>query len=114
MNSILTSIKKLLGIPENNEAFDIDIIIHINASFSTLNQLGVGPESGFSIASKNETWDEYSTNSILISLVKDYIYYKVRLKFDPPGTSFGIDAFNEMAKEAEWRLNVMAEDSKVN
>ena len=113
MESILTSIKKLIGIAEGYEAFDQDIIIHINTQFSVLHQLGVGPDDGFSISSKSNTWNEYSNDIVLVSLVKNYVYLKVKLAFDPPATSFGIDAFNEMAKEYEWRLNVMV-DPKEN
>lgn len=109
MESILTSIKKLLGIDEEYDAFDNDLIILINAQFSVLNQLGVGPDEGFEITSKDDVWNTYDSDHRLTSLVKNYIFYKVKLAFDPPATSFGIDAFNEMAKEYEWRLNVMVD-----
>lgn len=106
MDSILTSIKKLLGIAEDYTNFDMDIIIHINSVFSILTQLGVGPSEGFSISDKRDTWYDFIGDSTKIELVKTYIYLKVRLVFDPPQSSSVIDAINRTISELEWRLNV--------
>lgn len=106
MDSILTSIKKLLGIAEDYTNFDTDIIIHINSVFSILTQLGVGPSEGFSISDKRDTWYDFIGDSTKIELVKTYIYLKVRLIFDPPQSSSVIDAINRTINELEWRLNV--------
>lgn len=105
MDSILTTIKKLLGIIEADETFDVDIIIHINSAFSTLNQLGVGPEEGFTIRDKTATWNEFIDDS-RIENVKTYIYLKVRQVFDPPTNSGLLDAINRQINELEWRMNV--------
>lgn len=110
MNSILDSIKKLLGIATDDKSFDTDIILHINAAIATLRQLGVGPKEGYSIKGKSNTWTEYLTTSPeLFDQVKTYIYLKVRLAFDPPSSSAVKEAFKSMADEFEWRLNVTAE-----
>lgn len=109
MESILTSIKKLLGIEEDYTHFDQDIIININSALMTLNQLGIGPPQGFSIQNKIKTWADYLGPSIDFEGVKSYIYLKVRLAFDPPSTSFVLDAMERQIKELEWRLNVQAE-----
>lgn len=106
MDSILTSIKKLLGIAEDYTNFDTDIIIHINSVFSILTQLGVGPSEGFSISDANDIWSDFINDSTKIELVKTYIYLKVRLIFDPPQSSSVIDAMNRTISELEWRLNV--------
>lgn len=106
MDSILNSIKKLLGITEEYEHFDQDIIIHINSVFSILRQIGVGPEEGFVIKDNTSTWDEFAGDDIEIESVKTYVYLKVRLIFDPPSSSASIDAIKENIKEIEWRLNV--------
>ena len=106
MDSILTSIKKLLGIAEDYTNFDTDIIIHINSVFSILTQLGVGPSEGFSISDENDVWSDFINDSTKIELVKTYIYLKVRLIFDPPQSSSVIDAMNRTISELEWRLNV--------
>lgn len=106
MDSILNSIKKLLGIAEDYEHFDQDIIIHINSVFSALMQIGVGPEEGFVIKDNTSTWDEFTVGDIEIESVKTYVYLKVRLIFDPPSSSAAIDAIKENIKEIEWRLNV--------
>lgn len=106
MDSILTSIKKLLGIAEDYTNFDTDIIIHINSVFSILTQLGVGPSEGFSISDANGVWSDFINDSTKIELVKTYIYLKVRLIFDPPQSSSVIDAMNRTISELEWRLNV--------
>ena len=82
--SILTSIKKLLGIPEDHEHFDVDIIMHINSVFMILTQLGIGPDDGFKITDKLTTWNEYLPDGANIESVKSYMYLKVRLLFDPP------------------------------
>lgn len=109
MESILTSIKKLLGIAEDYEAFDTDIMIHINSVFMILTQLGVGPANGFRITGKYETWEEFVSDGIVADAVKTYVYLKVRLLFDPPTSSAVMDAINRSISEYEWRLNVAAE-----
>ena len=106
MDSILTSIKKLLGITEEYENFDQDIIMHINSAFMILNQLGVGPKSGFSISDKSSTWDEFIPESSNLEAVKTYIHLKVKLMFDPPISSTVIEAIKSQINELEWRLNV--------
>lgn len=109
MESILTSIKKLLGIAEEYTQFDADLIMHINSVFSILTQLGVGPSNGFSIEDDSATWDEFIPEGQNVELVKSYIHLKVKLLFDPPLTSAVMDATNKMIGEFEWRLNVAAE-----
>ena len=109
MDSILTSIKKLLGISEDDESFDTDIIIHINSVFMILNQLGVGPTRGFRIYNKEDIWDDCITDEVTAELVKSYIYLKVRLLFDPPSTSAVMESINRQISEFEWRLNISSE-----
>ena len=106
MDSILTSIKKLLGITEEYENFDQDIIMHINSAFMILNQLGVGPKSGLSINDKSSTWDEFIPESSNLEAVKTYVHLKVKLMFDPPLSSTVIEAIKSQINELEWRLNV--------
>lgn len=111
MDSILTSVKKLLGIQEKYTNFDADIIMHINTVFAALNQLGVGPELGFMIESNTETWDKYITN-YNINMVKSYMYLRVRLLFDPPTSSVLMESMNRSIAELEWRLNVEVDHPK--
>lgn len=106
MDSILTSIKKLLGIAEEYEHFDSDLIMHINSVFMVLNQLGVGPVEGFSITDKTETWEDFTQNDLMIQSVKSYVYLKVRLLFDPPSSSAVMESINRQISELEWRLNL--------
>lgn len=106
MDSILTSIKKLLGIVEEDTSFDRDLIMHINSVFMILQQLGVGPDAGFSITDDSETWGEYLSSNDSIEAVKSYIYLKVRLLFDPPTSSSVMEACKQNIAELEWRLNV--------
>ena len=103
MESILTSIKKLLGIMSDYTNFDDDIIIHINTAFAMLNQLGVGPEGGFMIVDANSRWEDYTTEKNL-NMVKTYIYLKVRLFFDPPTSTALIESINRTLSEIEWRI----------
>lgn len=105
-DSILTSIKKLLGISEDYNPFDKDIVIHINTVLFSLNQIGVGPTNGFTISDKTTTWNEYLTDSTNLEAVKSYIYLKVRLLFDPPTSSVITESINRQIAELEWRLSV--------
>ena len=110
MDSILTSIKKLLGITEDYDEFDVDIIIHINSVLATLYQLGVGPETGFQIKDATATWNEFlGNNTILINLVTTYVYYKVRLAFDPPTNGTHIESMNKLMTEQEFRIRSMVD-----
>ncbi|WP_407413556.1 hypothetical protein [Methanobrevibacter sp.] len=102
--SILTSIKKLLGLSADNTAFDTDVTFHINTVFANLIQMGVGPQEGFRITGTSETWGQFTSNDLLIENVKTYVYIKVKLVFDPPQTSALLDAFKGQAAELEWRL----------
>lgn len=106
MGSILTSIKKMLGITEEYEHFDADLIMHINSVFMILTQLGVGPAEGFSIKDKDAVWADFISEGSRLELVKSYMYLKVKLLFDPPLGSAIIEAMNRQISEFEWRLNV--------
>lgn len=106
MESILTSIKKLLGIDEEYENFDPDIIMHINSVFMILNQLGVGPSESFSIQDSSSVWSDFMPSGSNLEAVKSYMHLKVKLMFDPPSSSAVMDAINRTIAELEWRLNV--------
>ena len=112
MDSILTSIKKLLGIAEEYTHFDEDLIIHINSVFMILTQLGVGPAEGFSIEDDVAVWTDFVEPDQGLEPVKSYVYLKVRLLFDPPDKSSVMEATNRMISELEWRLNLQAESNE--
>lgn len=103
--SILTSTKKILGISQDYSAFDLDIITHINSTFSTLNQLGVGPSDGFAIESAEAVWEDLGVPLAQLRMIKSYVYLKVRLIFDPPTTSFLLEAINKQIEEHEQRIS---------
>lgn len=104
--SILTSIKKLLGVAEDYTEFDEDIMTNINSVFLNLTQLGVGPEEGFMIKDDTAEWKDFINDSIQLQAVKTYVYLKVKLLFDPPLSSSVTESINRMIAELEWRLNV--------
>ena len=106
MDSTLKTIKKLLGISDEETHFDTDIIMHINSVFSILHQLGVGPDKSFSIQDDTATWDDFIENDNNFNDVRTYIYLKVRLLFDPPASSSVMSAMERQISELEWRLNV--------
>lgn len=106
MNSILTTIKKLLGIEEEYTHFDSDIIVYINSAFTRLKQLGVGPENGFSITDPTTLWSDYIGEDTTFGDIQSYIYLKVRLIFDPPTSSFAVEAIERQIKELEWCISV--------
>jgi len=108
-NSIVDDTKKVLGIASDYTEFDLDIILHINSVFSTLQQLGVGPKTGFSLTDNSTLWTDFLGDNVLANNVKSYMYLRVRLLFDPPATSFGITAVQDQIKELEWRMNTQAE-----
>ena len=110
--SILLSVKKMLGLDKDYDVFDPELIIHINTVFGTLHQLGVGPEDQFRITGDSETWSEFDTEGEQIDEVKTYVYLRVRLLFDPPSSSFVLSSFKEQLQELEWRLNVKADEIK--
>lgn len=108
--SILTSIKKLLGPEEEDTSFDMDITIHINSALFRLNQLGVGPTNGYVVTDKSQTWTDFlGSNRKDLEAIKSYVYLKVRLLFDPPSSSFLVEALKESIKEFEWTINVQVE-----
>lgn len=109
--SILKSTKKILGLGSDYTAFDHDVITHINAVFSTLHQLGVGPAPGFAIEDDTANWDEFLLDHPMANTVKTYMYLRVRLLFDPPTTSFNLAAMEKQLAEIEWRLSVMREET---
>lgn len=113
MESILTSIKKMLGIAEEYEHFDPDIIIHINSVFMTLTQLGVGPSDGFYITDEESVWTDFIADPNKLQAVKTYMYLKVKILFDSASIgSATLAAFERQIQEYEWRLNVEAESKK--
>lgn len=111
MDSILTSIKKLLGIADDYTHFDNDIIMHINSVFMVLTQLGVGPSEGFIIEDSSTDWEEFIEDPTTLQAVKSYVYLKVKILFDPPTSSAVMESTNRMISEYEWRLNVAAEST---
>lgn len=111
LQSILDSTKKTLGIDPSYTVFDEDILMHINSVFGTLKQLGLGPEAGFAIEDNASTWDEFIGSDNRFNEVKSYVYLRVRLLFDPPGTSFHIVAIKEQIQELEWRLREERENT---
>lgn len=107
--SILDSVKKVLNLSSDYTPFDQDIIMHINSVFSTLQQLGVGPEVGFAIADKDAVWSDFLEGDLGLNNVKSYIYLRVRMLFDPPTTGYLVEAMKEQIKEFEWRINTYKE-----
>ena len=107
MQSILVSIKKLLGIAVDYPHFDGDIILQINSAFSTLNQLGVGPEEGFSIEDSSAVWSDFISDDRL-NFVKTFVQLKVKLAFDPPTSGVLLDSYKNQLDELTWRLSIVS------
>lgn len=112
MESILNSIKKQLGITEEYDHFDPDIIMHINSVFMVLWQLGVGPSNGFHIEDDLATWADFLEDPTRLQMVKTYMGHKVRMLFDPPSNSTVANAINQAIAEFEWRLNIAVDPVK--
>jgi hypothetical protein len=106
-STILQDTKKVLGIDPDDESFDVDILMHVSTEVSTLTQLGVGPSD--LLVDETTTWAQFiGTTSRYVS-AKSYIYLKARIVFDPPASSWVLDAWKAHASELEWRLNILAE-----
>lgn len=100
---ILADVKKQIGIVPDYTAFDDQLLMDINASFATLHQLGVGPEEGFFVG-EDTMWEDYISTQRL-SFIRSYVSMKVRVMFDPPSSSFALDALQKQIAEYEWRIN---------
>lgn len=109
MDSILDSVKKVLGVPAPYTAFDTDIIMHINSALSVLTQLGIGPTQGFMIEDSTSTWATFLGDDIRLNAAKSVVYLRVRMLFDPPQTSYLVEALKQQIQEIEWRLSVQRE-----
>jgi hypothetical protein len=110
MDSILTSIKKLLGIAEDYTQFDVDIVAHINSVFADLAQMGVGPSEGFIIWDSSAIWDDFISDNLLLQSVKSYMNLRVKILFD--ANSMGastLASYERQIAQWEWRLNIAAE-----
>lgn len=107
--SILRTVKRLVNVELDYDAFDEELILHINSVFGNLHQIGVGPETPYSIVDDKNLWTEFISGEENINSVKTYMGLKVRLIFDPPSTSFGIEAMKKNAEEFEWRLQIASE-----
>jgi len=113
VDSILDSVKKILGIDKEYTAFDVDIVIHINTVLANLNQLGVGPVEGFAIEDASPTWDDFlGEGNPTKNNIKTYVALKVKMVFDPPTTGYLIDATNKNIQELEWRISVKRENDE--
>lgn len=108
-DSILRTIKLMLGLTDDITAYDEEIKVHINSLFTILNQLDVISDDGFRITGYNETWDQLTDRLTLAEMIKEFMYLKVRMIFDPPGSSVVSDAYNSRIAELEWRMNIQAE-----
>lgn len=107
--SILNSTKKILGIDEDYLVFDLDVMTFINSAFGTLTQLGIGPDEGFYINDASAEWVDFLGDDKRLNAVRQYVYLKVRLLFDPPDTGYLVTAYEKQIAEHEWRLNVVRE-----
>ena len=109
--SILSTIKKLIGFEDDYTQFDIDLIIHINTAFASLAQIGSNLKEGFSITDKNNLWSEYTTNTAILEPVKMYVYLKTKMVFDPPASSMVIETVKQTINELEFRIQISADSS---
>lgn len=110
-DSILNSIKKLIGLDPDYTEFDTDLIIHINSVFLDLEQLGAGSQDGFFIEGATETWEDFLPDDpLVLNSIKSYMYLKVKKLFDPPTSSSAMDSLNSLIDRFEWRINVAIEN----
>lgn len=106
MDSILRTVRKMVGLYEDDDSFDTDLIIYTNNAFQALKQIGVGPYDGFSISDSSSTWNDFTGGAIALEPVKTYVCCKVKLAFDPPANQNITQSITNVMNEAEWRLSV--------
>lgn len=111
MDGILASIKERIGIAEDDNSFDTDIIDLINSAFADLNDIGVGPDNGFAIEDDTTDWIDFSEDVRVLSSVKDFVYLTVKLTFDPPTQTSLLTSMENRLKKLEWRLNVKCDST---
>lgn len=104
IESILQTIKQLLGISEEDTSFDQNIVILVNSVFSILSQLGLTESDRFQITGSTETWDDLFRGRKDLEFVKTYVCLKVKMMFDPPTSSAALEATKRMIDEHEWRI----------
>lgn len=108
MDSILNTVKKMLGLPVADTAFDLDILVFINGAISVLSQLGVGPTTPVLVVDKDTEWTLLNTTPTILAMAQNFVFYKVKLSFDPPGNSFIKDSYQNMIQELTWRIEIEA------
>lgn len=109
-NSVLHSIKKPMGLEPEDNSYDSDLIFHINSVFLDLLQLGVGSITGFQIVDEKDIWSDFIPDSVLQNSVKEYVYLRVRLLFDPPTSATLVESMNNSINRLEWRIKIQAEE----
>lgn len=109
--SILDTIKEMLGVEPSYSAFDTEIIADINTIFMFLNQIGIGPESTFRITGDDEEWSDFLGENANLEPVKTYIYLRVKTMFDPPASSTVLESIKQMISECEWRLYIHSDNT---
>lgn len=109
MDSILNSVKKVLGIVPQYEHYDDDLLFHINTVFAILNQYGVGNDAGYFVRNADDKWSDFMGDDPRLNLVKTFVYAKVRIVFDPPSNSSAADALKKFADELESRIIYMTD-----
>ena len=110
-DSILDTVKKMLGVDLVDDSFDMELIIFINDVFSKLNQLAVGPTTTYVIDDRLDKWTDFLLDRADLNMVKTYMYLQVRITFDPPTNPSLLENMMKRIQEYEWRLNVQAEQA---
>lgn len=108
-DSILVTIKKMLGLEDEYTPFDTEVKVFLNSALMTLQQIGVGPKDGLTISGYSEKWGDLLPTGKMMEAAKTYLYLSVKMAFDPPGNSFLMDAMKEQKEELEWRLREQSE-----
>lgn len=107
--SILNTVKKSCGLTDEYGVYDQDILVLINSAILELSQNGIGPADGFQVSDAVAVWEDFIGDFPNAGAVASYISIKVRILFDPPTSSFVLDAFKKQLDELIWRLNLEAD-----
>lgn len=100
--SVLDSVKEALGIDEEYNVFDMDILAYINGTLMTAHQLGAVDD--VTVLDETTTFGNIINENTQLNALYVYLIMNVRLLFDPPQNSFLVNSLKDQIQEVQWRL----------
>ena len=114
-DSILKTTRSALGVGEAPTAFDSELVLHINAALSILNQNGCGKI--VNVQDEAATWGDMqdplqTVGNAFFHLVPTYVFTKTKILFDPPPPS-NVAFYDNYTQELLWRIRIAYEEPQI-